>query len=222
MGEKQTKPFQLSFNGLLKVDFQGSHVTSDGGLILVRELDERLGLGKLIDEHLTDSRQGACFVFREGFESAVLRMAFGADGSLFVGMTNRGWNSLGARSFGLQCLVWTGRTPFEIKTFEARRDGFELSFTKKVDGATGSAASSYQLSSYTYAYHRRYGSEEIDTKQPAVRSATVSPDGLRVRLKIDGLREGYVHELHAQGVRSAAGEKLLHPRGYYTLNQIPD
>ena len=24
MGEKQTKPFQLSFNGLLKVDFQGS------------------------------------------------------------------------------------------------------------------------------------------------------------------------------------------------------
>ena len=59
MGEKQTKPFQLSFNGLLKVDFQGSHVTSDGGLILVRELDERLGLGELIDEHLSDSRQGA-------------------------------------------------------------------------------------------------------------------------------------------------------------------
>ena len=30
----------------LKVDFQGSQVTSDGGLILVRELDERLGLGE--------------------------------------------------------------------------------------------------------------------------------------------------------------------------------
>ena len=59
MGEKERKPFQLTFNGLLKVDFQGSHVTSDGGLILVRELDERLGLGKLIDEHLTDSRQGS-------------------------------------------------------------------------------------------------------------------------------------------------------------------
>ena len=40
----------------MKVDFQGSHVTSDGGLILVRELDERLG--ELIDEHLSDSRQG--------------------------------------------------------------------------------------------------------------------------------------------------------------------
>ncbi len=58
MGEKENKPFQLTFNGFLKVDFQGSRVTSDGGLILLRELDERLGLGKLIDEHLTDSRQG--------------------------------------------------------------------------------------------------------------------------------------------------------------------
>ena len=58
MGGKENKPFQLSFNGLLKVDFQGSRVTSDGGLILVRELDERLGLGKLIDEHLSDPRQG--------------------------------------------------------------------------------------------------------------------------------------------------------------------
>ena len=59
MGDKEQRAFQLSFNGFLKVDFQGSRVTSDGGLLLVRELDERLGLGKLIDEHLTDSRQGS-------------------------------------------------------------------------------------------------------------------------------------------------------------------
>lgn len=58
MGEKQNEPFQLSFNASLKVDFQGSRVTSDGGLILVRELDERLGLGDLIAEHLSDQRRG--------------------------------------------------------------------------------------------------------------------------------------------------------------------
>ncbi len=38
MGERQEQPFQLSFNGRLKVDFQGARVTSDGGLLLVREL----------------------------------------------------------------------------------------------------------------------------------------------------------------------------------------
>jgi hypothetical protein len=58
MGEKQNQPFQLSFNASLKIDFQGSRVTSDGGLILVRELDERLGFGDLIAQHLTDSRMG--------------------------------------------------------------------------------------------------------------------------------------------------------------------
>ena len=56
MGEKQSQPFQLSFNASVKVDFQGSRVTSDGGLILVRELDERLGFGELIEQHLIDSR----------------------------------------------------------------------------------------------------------------------------------------------------------------------
>jgi hypothetical protein len=53
MGEKQNQPFQLLFNASLKVDFQGSRVTSNGGLILVRELDERLGLEKLIEEQLS-------------------------------------------------------------------------------------------------------------------------------------------------------------------------
>ena len=58
MGALQHKPFQFAFNGFLKVAFQGSRVTSDAGLILVRELDERLGLETLISEHLSDSRHG--------------------------------------------------------------------------------------------------------------------------------------------------------------------
>ncbi len=56
MGEGQKQAFQLSFNRFLRVAFQGSRVTSDGGLILIRELDERLGFDELIEQHLTDSR----------------------------------------------------------------------------------------------------------------------------------------------------------------------
>ena len=33
MGELQHKPFQFAFSGFLKVAFQGSHVTSDAGLM---------------------------------------------------------------------------------------------------------------------------------------------------------------------------------------------
>jgi hypothetical protein len=51
-------PFQFTFHGVLKVGFQRSRVTSDAGLIRVRELDERLGLEAIIAVHLRDSRRG--------------------------------------------------------------------------------------------------------------------------------------------------------------------
>jgi hypothetical protein len=57
MGEKQNQSFQLSFNASLKIDFQGSRITSDGGLIRVRELDERLGFGELITQHLIEAQE---------------------------------------------------------------------------------------------------------------------------------------------------------------------
>ena len=72
MGEIQNRPFQLSFNASLKVEFQGSRVTSDGGLILVRELDERLGFGELIAQHLTDCRgKNAQFCFADLLRQSV-------------------------------------------------------------------------------------------------------------------------------------------------------
>ena len=50
-----------------------------------------------------------------------------------------------------------------------------------------------------------YGSEEIQKQDLTIRSATVSENGRRVRLVIDGLRELFVHALEADGVRSEAG-----------------
>ena len=64
VGDKENGPFQFTFNGLLKVAFQGSHITSDAGLILVRELNERLGLEQRITDHLSDSRHGTNTQFR--------------------------------------------------------------------------------------------------------------------------------------------------------------
>jgi len=58
VGESQNKPSQLSSNKFLRVDFQGSQLTSAGGLLVVRELDERLDLTRLIQTHLVDSRTG--------------------------------------------------------------------------------------------------------------------------------------------------------------------
>lgn len=172
-------------------------------------------------EKVNGEYQGAVFNFRRGFQCAVVRMAWGADGSLFVGETNRGWNSAGRTSYGLERVVWKNTTPFEIKTIHARPNGFQLTFTEPVDVATAQHLENYAVSSYTYLYHARYGSDEIDTQTLDVTNASVAEDGLSVTLTVDGLRAGYVHEVSAPGVRSAGKTPLLHPTGYYTLNAIP-
>jgi cytochrome c551/c552 len=166
--------------------------------------------------------QGAVFPFRKGFSSGVLRMCWGADGSMFVGMTARGWGSGGGAPYGLQRLVWNGKMPFEIKTIAARPDGFELEFTTPVDKRAAKAAASYQVRSFTYKYHRQYGSPIINSAARPLKAITVSADGRKVRLVLDSLKEGYIHEIAAAGVRSAANEGLLHNTGFYTLNKVPD
>ena len=165
--------------------------------------------------------QGAAFPFLSGLASGVVRVLFGPDGSLLVGMTSRGWSSLGLHSYGLQRVRWNGATPFAIREMRAQPDGFELVFTAEVDPATAGATASYSLKSYTYLYSSAYGSAEIDVQPLPVTGATVSADRRSVRLKVDGLRALYVHELRAEGVRSAAGAALAHPDAYYTLNRIP-
>lgn len=172
-------------------------------------------------EKVDGEYQGACFPFRSGFVSGVLRMCWGHDGSMFVGGTNRGWGG-GPKPYGLQRLVWTGKTPFEVHEMRAKPDGFELTFTKPVDPETAGKVASYSMRSWTYRYHSNYGDKPQDTQDVAIQSATVGEDGKSVYLKIDGLKPYYVHELRLNGVRDQEGLPVLHPEAYYTLNRIPE
>jgi hypothetical protein len=63
MGDAKSGPACLSFNPQLRVEFRGSTVTSDAGLVLPRQLDERLGLSALIERHLSDPRTGRNYQF---------------------------------------------------------------------------------------------------------------------------------------------------------------
>ena len=165
--------------------------------------------------------QGACFRFREGFGSGSLGMFMSDNGTMFVGGTNRGWGSRGPKPGSLDRLNWTGKVPFEIKEMRAKADGFELIFTKPVDPKTAEETGSYKLQTYAYIYQSQYGSPEVDQTHPKIVSATVSANGMSVRLVVDSLKPGNIHELVSSGVRSADGFSLLHNEAFYTLNRIP-
>ncbi|WP_218280382.1 hypothetical protein [Verrucomicrobium spinosum] len=178
-------------------------------------------MNRVFLEKVGGEYQGAVFRFQDGLQSAALSLAFLKDGSLLVGESNRGWNSQGTRSFGLERIQWTGQTPFEVQKMEAQPDGFRVTFTDEVDTGTASNLGSYQMSSYTYLYHQKYGGDEVETQKVTISQVVLEPGGRSVLLRCEGLREGYVHELIMPGVRSKKGVQLTHAEGYYTLNRLP-
>lgn len=174
-------------------------------------------------EKVNGQYQGASIDFRAGFQSGVMRIAFGADKSLFVGETNRGWGSAGEANEGLQRMVWNNEIPFEMRTVKAMPDGFEIEFTKPVNLNSAEDLASYAVQSFTYKYHPVYGSPPVNTQDNVISGVKVSTDGMKVRIVVDGLRRYYVHKISLDGVRDRyQSHSLVHGSAYYTLNNIPE
>jgi hypothetical protein len=57
-GESISAPLQAGFDRRLKLQFHGAKLSSDGGLLLFRELDDALGLTEMASWELRDSRTG--------------------------------------------------------------------------------------------------------------------------------------------------------------------
>ena len=58
MGETSKDALRVNFDAKLKLEFHGTKVTTDAGLLAYRELDEVLGLTTMMDSEFYDSRQG--------------------------------------------------------------------------------------------------------------------------------------------------------------------
>ena len=58
MGESKRDGLRVDFDRRLKLEFHGSQITSDGGLLAYRELDDALGLTEVAGTIFQDSRTG--------------------------------------------------------------------------------------------------------------------------------------------------------------------
>ena len=58
MGETKFGSLRVDFDRRLKLEFHGSDISSDAGLLSFRELDDALGLSELGGEVLSETRRG--------------------------------------------------------------------------------------------------------------------------------------------------------------------
>ncbi|WAC20608.1 PQQ-dependent sugar dehydrogenase [Luteolibacter sp. SL250] len=173
-------------------------------------------LVRVLDDEVSGQLQTALVPFLDGSPLGIgnNRLAFGKDGSLYVGKTALSW----AGSFGITRVKWNGKPFFSIAGVKATQSGFTVTFSEPVDPSTTGGVSAKR---HTYKYHANYGSPKIDeTKLPA--KATLSGDGRTLTLDLDGpLKEKYLHLLDLSALRSKSGNSLLGAKAWYQVNKAP-
>jgi len=58
LGESKNAGLKLRFDGRLRLEFRGAKVTTDAGLLAVRELDEVMGLTGIAGDFICEARTG--------------------------------------------------------------------------------------------------------------------------------------------------------------------
>jgi glucose/arabinose dehydrogenase len=164
--------------------------------------------------------QGAVFLFRQNIGSSV-RVTFAPDGTLFAGLTNRGWGGLPPAD-GIARLRWTGKVPMEMHTVHLLQDGFEITFTQPVAAGVTIEPDDVTLTQYDYDWWWEYGSPERNTAAVDVTKTTLSEDRRVLTVRTAGLTPAMVARLILSGVEGEDGAPLLHDEFAYTINQLPE
>lgn len=179
------------------------------GQTIIGEMNQNT-LVRFLPDPVDGFAQGALIPFlqTEKLGRGNHRLTFTPDGALWVGKTHLSW----AGAEGLAKITLKDESPFAVSHVKLGRDAFGIDLTEPADPKS---LEGITLTSHRYHYHAKYGSPKVDEKKHEI-EATLSADGKRIVLKSD-LREGHLHVLGLQSVRSKAGKPLLGDIAYYHL-----
>ncbi|GAB2581629.1 hypothetical protein GCM10027168_12940 [Streptomyces capparidis] len=183
------------------------------------------GIQRAYLEKVDGQYQGAVFRLTQGLEAGVNRISVGPDGAIYAGGLGAGgnWGQEGKLTHGLQKLTPNGRNAFDILAMRAKPGGFELEYTQPLSEETArELAERYRVQQWHYAATADYGGPKIGQESLKVRSATLSGDGRKVLLAVDGLKPNrVVHVRSPRPFAAANGESLWSTEAWYTLNSLP-
>jgi cytochrome c551/c552 len=182
------------------------------------------GIKRVFLETVNGRAQGAAFHFSAGLQGAANRLLRGPDGAIYVGEVGNppNWGEYGKPWFGLERLQWAGDEAFEMVAVRAQPDGFVIELTQALADGIELSPADIIAKQWFYYPNEQYGGPKYDETVLDVTRVEVAQDRRSIRLRIPGLKPGYVVYLRlADRLRSARGDKLWTAEAWYTLNAIP-
>lgn len=120
-------------------------------------------------------------------------------------------------------MTWVGNEAFEMLAVRAQDDGFVIELTQPLAAGLELTPADVLVKQWFYHPNEQYGGPKYDETVLAVASVEVAPDRRSLRLRIPGLKAGYVVYLRlADRLRSASGNTLWTAEAWYTLNAIEE
>lgn len=201
------------------VDYTNGKFGPYSGQMLVGEMNQER-IVRVMLEKVDGEFQGASIPFLDGngLRKGNNRIAFGPDGSLWVGQNDHEW--LGDR--GIQRITYSGKKPFDVLEMNLTEDGFKLKFTQPIKKNEALDPENYNFKHYYYQYHKKYGSDQMDIQQLEIADIKLSSNRqtVTIRLKKGSLKPRYVYELNLKGITNDTDQGLENTLVCYTLNKL--
>ncbi len=166
-------------------------------------------------ETVDGTLQGACWLAHKRVGSAY-HIEYGPEGTLYAGMTNRGWGGLAPGS-GIARIKFTGNPPLEMTSGHLLKNGFEITFSKALTSAPTITGEKYD-----YNWWWEYGSPIQNIEQLEIQEVKLSDDGKLATISISNLEAGKCVMLKIGNTTSDDGSTLRYDEMSYTINKMPD
>ncbi|MFT6866771.1 MAG: cytochrome c [Cyclobacteriaceae bacterium] len=175
-------------------------------------------------EKVDGNYQGAVFRFSQGIEAGVNRMAWAPDGSLLLGGigVSGNWGQTGKLNYGLQRLVFNGKSVFEMLKVSARSNGFEIEFTEPIKDGQNVSVEDFLIERFYLKPTAEYGGPKMDVTELKPKNFYLSEDRKKIFLELEGLKEKHmVYFRIKRPFVSELDHELWTTEAWYTLSSIP-
>ena len=218
-------PWTRSVNGITFLESEDDKFGPFEGHLIGCEYDTQR-LIRMSIENVNGVMQGASFPFSYPKPKSgppllgPIACTATADGEIFVGnIRDSGWGLGPNIGNVVRMEPALKQLPCGIANITAKKDGFEVTFTKPFDRKLAATKSNYVVSSYRRISTPQYGGSDVDRRSEELLEAKILDDKT-VKLRFAELRAGFNYEFRLKSL-SPNADAFFPAEGFYTLNEIP-